>query len=134
MTIEYTLDDLSVVANQVIKNTKSNILLFDAEMGAGKTTLIKEISKQLGVTDAISSPTYALVNEYHSVDKIIYHFDFYRIQDEEEAFQIGFEEYLDTDAWIFIEWPEKVANLLPLNAQKVEIKVINNGKRVLFLR
>lgn len=103
-------------------------------MGVGKTTLIKEICKQLGVRDNISSPTYSLVNEYKGGEEnTIYHFDFYRIQEEEEAYDIGFEEYLDTNAWIFIEWPEKISNLLPENSVKIKIKLLDDGKRVLSL-
>jgi len=100
-------------------------------MGVGKTTLIKEICKQLGVKDLISSPTYSLVNEYEGNDILVYHFDFYRIKDEEEAFQIGFEEYLITNAWIFIEWPEKIMNLLPEEFEKIKINLKNDKSRVL---
>lgn len=134
MTLTYTLDELSEVAKQVIDHSKSKILLFNASMGVGKTTLITEICKQLGVTDSISSPTYSLVNEYEGDIELIYHFDFYRINDDEEAYQIGFEEYLDTDAWIFIEWPDKVKKLLPDEAQLINIEEQSDGKRVLILR
>ncbi len=131
MRIEYTLADLSDVAQQVISNVDSKILLFDASMGVGKTTLIKEICKQLGVQDVISSPTYSLVNEYRSEQGTVYHFDFYRIKDEEEAYHIGFEEYLDSGAWVFIEWPEKISNLLPNDAIRIKINLSDNEKRVL---
>ena len=87
MTIEYTLKDLPDIANKIVSNIKEKIVLFEAEMGVGKTTLIKEICKHLGVESVISSPTYSLVNEYESRDGLIYHFDFYRINDEEEAYQ-----------------------------------------------
>ncbi|WP_298540419.1 tRNA (adenosine(37)-N6)-threonylcarbamoyltransferase complex ATPase subunit type 1 TsaE [uncultured Aquimarina sp.] len=136
MTITYTLEDLSIVAKQLIYNTKntSKLLLFNAAMGVGKTTLIKEICKQLGASDTISSPTYSLVNEYKGEHNTIYHFDFYRIQDEEEAYDIGFEEYLDmVDAWIFIEWSDRISNLLPENCVKIKIDLLDDGKRVLSL-
>jgi len=133
MRLEYTLEELPFVAEKLIEHVSRKILLFDASMGVGKTTLIKEICKQLGVTDVISSPTYSLVNEYHGNQGIIYHFDFYRIKDEEEAYQIGFEEYLDSDAWVFIEWPEKVSNLLPDEAITVKIALSDNQKRILSL-
>ncbi|MBQ4801964.1 tRNA (adenosine(37)-N6)-threonylcarbamoyltransferase complex ATPase subunit type 1 TsaE [Aquimarina sp. MMG015] len=134
MKITYTLDELSQTAQHIITNSKHKTILFDAEMGVGKTTLIKEICKQLGVRDNISSPTYSLVNEYKGGEEnTIYHFDFYRIQEEEEAYDIGFEEYLDTNAWIFIEWPEKISNLLPENSVKIKIKLLDDGKRVLSL-
>ena len=134
MTITYTLKELPEVAEQIIHNAAHKIFLFNAEMGIGKTTLIKEICYQLGVDDVISSPTYSLVNEYEGKnDSIIYHFDFYRIQHEEEAYDIGFEEYLDSDAWIFIEWPEKIINLLPENSSHIKISLLENGKRQLIL-
>ncbi|MBG6129779.1 tRNA threonylcarbamoyladenosine biosynthesis protein TsaE [Aquimarina sp. EL_43] len=131
MTIEYTLQDLPDVAEKIISNVANKIILFNAEMGVGKTTLIKEICKHLGVEDIISSPTYSLVNEYESNDGVIYHFDFYRIKEEEEAYQIGFEEYLDSDAWIFIEWPEKISGLLPENSVSITINLLDNEKRIL---
>ena len=134
MKITYSLDDLTKTAQQLINNVSHKTLLFDAEMGVGKTTLIKEICKQLGVSDVISSPTYSLVNEYKGETDTIYHFDFYRIIDEEEAYDIGFEEYLDTEAWVFIEWPEKIVNLLPENSVKIKIDLLDDGKRVLSLR
>ena len=81
--------------------------------------------------DVISSPTYSLVNEYKGEESVIYHFDFYRIQHEEEAYDIGFEEYLDTNAWIFIEWPDKISNLLPGNSIEIKIQENQNNKRVL---
>ncbi len=126
MIIEYTLDQLTTTAKKIIANAEHKVFLFDADMGVGKTTLIKEICNQLGVKDVISSPTYSLVNEYQATDDVIYHFDFYRIQNEEEAYDIGFEEYLDTDAWIFIEWPEKISNLLPKNSIKISLTKKND--------
>ncbi|GAA0720518.1 tRNA (adenosine(37)-N6)-threonylcarbamoyltransferase complex ATPase subunit type 1 TsaE [Aquimarina litoralis] len=133
MKIIYTLEELSKTAEEIIENATHKTLLFDAEMGVGKTTLIKEICKQLGVVDTISSPTYSLVNEYQGKEDTIYHFDFYRIKQEEEAYDIGFEEYLDSNAWLFIEWPEKIANLLPNDSVKVKIELQDDGKRVLLL-
>ncbi len=101
-------------------------------MGSGKTTLIKEIVKQLGVDEVASSPTFSLVNEYHS-DKgeIIYHFDFYRIENEEEAFDIGVEEYFYSDHWCFIEWPEKVENLLPLESVAIHLTINQDTTRTI---
>lgn len=133
MTTVYTLAELPEVARNIIANSKNKILLFDAEMGAGKTTLIKEICLQLGVSSIISSPTFSLVNEYESKDGLVYHFDFYRINDEEEAYNIGFEEYLSTDAWIFIEWPGKVKNLLPIECTEISIKIVENEMRELTI-
>ncbi len=91
------------------------IYAFNGEMGAGKTTFIKAICEELGVTDVINSPTFAIVNEYRSDTsaELIYHFDFYRINNIEEAYNIGVEDYLESGALCFIEWPEKIRELLP---------------------
>lgn len=130
MNKTYGLLELSDVAKEVIKETSSKKLLFFGEMGSGKTTLIKEICKQLGTDDIISSPTFSLVNEYQtSNQEVIYHFDFYRIEDEEEAYDIGIEDYFNSDAWCFIEWPNNIENLLPLEATNLNITILDNGKR-----
>lgn len=135
MNENYSLENLPSIAYQVIENASNKILLFYGDMGSGKTTLIKEICKQLKVEDAISSPTFSLVNEYHSGSgEKIYHFDFYRIEDENEAYDIGFEDYLDSNNWCFIEWPENVENLLPLDAVEVKISIVNNQKRNIQLK
>ena len=99
-------------------------------MGVGKTTLIKETCKQLGINDVTSSPTFSLVNEYQNAKgEIVYHFDFYRIDNEEEAMDIGIEEYFYSDALCLVEWPEKIENLLPLNATKIQLTELEDGKR-----
>ena len=100
-------------------------------MGVGKTTLIKELVKQLGVMEISSSPSFSIVNEYDTPQGAIYHFDFYRIKDITEAFDIGFEDYLYAGNYIFIEWPEKIDQLLPENANRIDIKINNNGSRTL---
>lgn len=131
MEITYKLDELAAVATQIIEKAENKILLFKGEMGAGKTTLIKEIVKQLGSTDRVSSPTFSLVNEYSSKNGSIYHFDFHRIEDINEAYDMGFEEYVFSDAWKLIEWPEKIMELLPEKPVCVEIKTSANNKRKL---
>ena len=119
-----TLDVLDHVAQDIVSVLSENkIILFYGEMGSGKTTLIKEICKQLGVTDSMSSPTFALVNEYHTADhKTMYHFDLYRIKDIAECFDIGMEEYLYSGHYCFIEWPDIALPLLPENRVKVFIE------------
>jgi tRNA threonylcarbamoyladenosine biosynthesis protein TsaE len=130
MTITYTLDELPEIALKIIKSTQHKNLLFYGEMGSGKTTLIKTLIKQLGVNDYVSSPTFSLVNEYLSAkNETIYHFDFYRIEQEEEALDIGIEDYFDKNAWCFIEWPENVENLLPLNALSIQIQILDEFTR-----
>ena len=135
MIKNYALEELPAIAQEVIKSTKSKVLLFYGEMGVGKTTLIKEIVKQLESSDNVSSPTFSLVNEYHTVngDKI-YHFDFYRINHENEALDIGVEEYFYSNCWCLIEWPNKVENLLPLNSVTITITASSDELRTIELR
>lgn len=125
----YTLNTISEVASILIANATSGIFLFYGEMGVGKTTLIKEIALQLGVTEAITSPTFSIVNEYLGNKKTIYHFDFYRIVDETEALDIGIEDYFNREAWIFIEWPDKIKKYLPKNANSINLTTNSDGSR-----
>ncbi len=130
MNKTYDLNEISDIAKDVISKAKHKIILFYGEMGSGKTTLIKEIVKQLGVEDTVNSPTFSLVNEYHTrKGEIIYHFDFYRIEQEEEALDIGIEEYFYSNHWCFIEWPNKVENLLPLESVAIRLTKNQNKKR-----
>jgi len=105
------------------------VLLFYGEMGSGKTTLIKAMCDQLGVTGVTSSPTFAIVNEYHSAEGPLYHFDFYRIKSEQEAFDLGYEEYFYSGRYCFVEWPEKISGLLPAGAIRVDIVALTDGRR-----
>lgn len=109
------------------------ILLFYGDMAAGKTTLIKALCSYLGVTDDTSSPTFSIVNEYSSPKGIIYHFDFYRLQSEQEAYDLGYEEYFYSGNYCFVEWPEKIKNLLPENAVTVRISILPDGVREIAL-
>jgi tRNA threonylcarbamoyladenosine biosynthesis protein TsaE len=128
------LSELTNVAREILSQSKSKILLFYGEMGAGKTTLIKEICSLLDIEDKISSPTFSLVNEYKSRQgESVYHFDFYRIEDEEEAMDIGFEEYIDSEKWCLIEWPQNIENLLPLKSSAIQIQILENGNRSLTI-
>lgn len=105
---------------------------FEGEMGAGKTTFIKEICKALGSTENISSPTFSIVNQYSTARGIpIYHFDFYRLKNEQEAFDMGYEEYFNEKAYCLIEWPEKIKGLLPKDIIQVRIEV-NNQVRTIY--
>ena len=135
MNIIYSLEDLSEVAAAIIASVKNKTLLFYGEMGVGKTTLIKEICKQLNVLDKISSPTFSLVNEYQTSKKeAVFHFDFYRIINEEEALDMGIEEYLYNNDWCLIEWPQNVENLLPLDSVEIHLSIIENGQRNLQIK
>jgi tRNA threonylcarbamoyladenosine biosynthesis protein TsaE len=98
-------------------------------MGAGKTTLIKSLCECLGTTEPITSPTFSIVNEYAGNGNKIYHFDFYRLKDQTEALDMGYEEYFYSDAYCFVEWPEKIPDLLPDHYVSINIKVIDNNSR-----
>ncbi len=135
MVKSYSLGKLAEIAKEVIAHSKYKVLLFYGEMGVGKTTLIKEIVKQLGVLDNVSSPTFSLVNEYHSINKEkVYHFDFYRINKEEEAMDMGVEEYFYSNCWCLVEWPNKIENLLPLKTVTITITVNENEMRTIELK
>jgi tRNA threonylcarbamoyladenosine biosynthesis protein TsaE len=135
MNTTYSLEKLPEVAAAIIATAKNKTLLFYGEMGVGKTTLIKEICKQLDVLDKISSPTFSLVNEYQtSKEEAVFHFDFYRITNEEEAFDMGIEEYLYNNDWCLIEWPQNVENLLPLESFEIHLSILENGQRNLQIK
>lgn len=135
MKLKYSLKELPNIATHIINNVANKTVLFYGEMGIGKTTLIKELLKQLGSDDLVSSPTFSLVNEYWSKKEgKIYHFDFYRIENEEEALDIGIEDYFGNHNWCFIEWPENIKNLLPLNAVEIYLSLNEDGKRSLEIK
>lgn len=123
--ISYNLLDLEKIAYSILKKTQGmKKFIFIGDMGVGKTTLIKELSLQLGVNDAITSPTFSIVNEYNSLkDLKVYHFDLYRIKDENEALDFGIEEYLYSDDYCFIEWPERISRLINSNVVEIKIKL-----------
>ena len=112
----------------------NTIFAFYGKMGAGKTTFIKAICEEMGVEDAVTSPTFAIVNEYHTAeDDLIYHFDFYRIKREEEVYDIGYEDYIESGCPCFMEWPELIENLLPEDTVKVTIEEQADGTRLVTL-
>lgn len=135
MTITYSLNEIEQVAKEILSIPQlKKVITFDAEMGAGKTTLIKALVKELGVVDNSSSPTFSLVNEYQTENgETVYHFDLYRLNSEEEAYDMGVDEYFYSGNWCFIEWPEKTPNLIPINHANISIKVLEDGKRELTI-
>jgi tRNA threonylcarbamoyladenosine biosynthesis protein TsaE len=125
-----TISDLPSVASAIIKHSAhSRIFLFYGEMGAGKTTLIKSLCESLGVMEPVTSPTFSIVNEYIGASQKIYHFDFYRLKNQTEALDLGYEEYFYSGAWCFIEWPEKIPDLLPHHFIEIKIKLLGNEAR-----
>ena len=131
-----SLQSLPEAAEAIIANSgSSGVVAFFGEMGAGKTTLIREICEQLGVSDTVTSPTFALVNHYMSGNGAdIYHFDFYRIEKLEEAYDLGYDEYFDSGALCLVEWPEKIEQLLPPETLKVNIKVTGPESRLITIQ
>jgi len=133
MEIKITsLDNIREAAKQFIAAMEDNtVFAFYGKMGAGKTTFIKAICEELGVTDVINSPTFAIVNEYRSDEtgELIYHFDFYRIKKLDEVYDMGYEDYFYSGALCFIEWPELIEEVLPGDAVKVTIEEVEDGTR-----
>lgn len=127
-----SLDNIREAAREFISQIGENrVFAFYGKMGAGKTTFTKAICEELGVQDAINSPTFAIVNEYEAGDgSAIYHFDFYRIKRLSEAYDIGIDDYFYSGNLCFIEWPELIEELLPENAVRVEIEELTDGRRV----
>jgi tRNA threonylcarbamoyladenosine biosynthesis protein TsaE len=121
-------------ASEIIKFAEdSRIFLFYGDMGAGKTTLIKALCERLGTTETVTSPTFSIVNEYEGNDERIYHFDFYRLKNETEALDMGYEEYFYSGAYCFIEWPEKIPNLLPDHYISIKISVEDDNLRQIII-
>lgn len=125
------LKSLHSVAEKLIEQFPGHrIFAFYGKMGAGKTTFIQSVCQVLGTNDNVTSPTFALINEYKTIDqKSIFHFDFYRIKELEEAFDLGYEDYLYSGDYCLIEWPEMIEPLLPANIVKVKIEVMDDGAR-----
>jgi len=125
------LESLDNISKRIIDaSKKTKIITFHGEIGSGKTTLIKRILYNMNVKDLVKSPTFSIVNEYLTFEnKLIYHFDFFRIQNEFQALEIGFDEYLRSNNHCLIEWPEKIKNLLPSELLKIKIKLLEDNKR-----
>lgn len=132
MTVSFeSLDELEEVAHLLIQDAGSqHIWLFEGEMGAGKTTLIKALCRVLDVVSVVQSPTFGLVNEYTTQQgEPVYHFDCYRLRNEAEALDIGVEEYFDSGSYCFVEWPERIRNLWPASYFSIQLTADLTGKR-----
>ena len=134
--IIYTIEGLEKVSKEILGNVSSKTLCFYGEMGAGKTTLIKTLVRSLGGGDQANSPTFGIVNEYQSQkgELLGYHFDFYRLDSEEEALDLGLEDYFSQDTWIFIEWPEKIGSQLPKNYTRISLEIIDPVTRQIQIK
>jgi tRNA threonylcarbamoyladenosine biosynthesis protein TsaE len=131
----FSLDEIDAIAKKILSENPQKVILFNGNMGVGKTTLIKALAKNLGVNDVTSSPTFSLVNEYQANNnEMLFHFDVYRLKNETEAMDMGIEEYLYSGNWCFIEWAEKIPNLIPNEHSIITIELLNDGKRKLTLQ
>ena len=133
--VKFTLDEIEEVAKSLIHEINDvNLVLFKGELGSGKTTLIKSILKNIGVKENITSPTFSIVNQYSIPNQLINHFDLYRIKSLKELDVIGFEEYLESEAVCFIEWPEVAMSKIVGNYLEIYIKFINKKTREITLK
>jgi tRNA threonylcarbamoyladenosine biosynthesis protein TsaE len=128
----HTIDELKSVAQNIISQFQHKVILFEGEMGAGKTTFIKVLVEEMGTQDEISSPTFSIVNEYETQKGKVFHFDMYRIKSEEEAMDFGVEEYLYSGNYCLIEWPSKIENLIPEEHHIVKIIAEENFRTIIF--
>ena len=134
MEISFNIDEIDNVARDVLAYGNSNNLLFYGAMGVGKTTLIKAIAKQLGVSDNISSPTFSLVNEYDGLRGKVCHYDFYRIKSLDEVLDLGLDEYLESDFYNLIEWPDKIVGLIPQSHIEIKLTQKDKERRIAHIR
>jgi tRNA threonylcarbamoyladenosine biosynthesis protein TsaE len=128
-----SLDDLPKAAETFLKAVANgSVVALSGELGAGKTTFIQSLCRALGVHEEVSSPTFAIVNEYFTAGgESVFHFDLYRVEEPDELFDLGYEEYFYSGAWCFIEWPEKASHLIPEDAVTIRIEVTKDGSREL---
>ncbi len=134
MEIIYGLEDIDIVAEKLIKEVQSKIILLYGTMGVGKTTLVKSMVKALGSHDEVSSPTFSILNEYMLKNGKLFHFDLYRIEDIEEALNFGIEDYLYSEEWVLIEWPELIKSILPNEYDEVYLTESSENKRKIVIK
>ena len=131
-----SLEDINSVAKQFIELVgERRVFAMYGPMGVGKTTFVKAVCEELGVDDTINSPTFAIVNEYRTPeDKVVYHFDFYRIEDVQEAYDFGYEDYFYSKAMCFIEWPERIESILPSDVVNLNFTEEEDGRRIIHVQ
>lgn len=131
--IAFSLGEIGSLAKKLIKlGEHQSVWILNGPMGAGKTTLVKALVAERGIVENVTSPSFSIVNEYQDKDgRLIYHFDFYRIKNEAEAFDIGTEEYFDSGNWCLVEWPEKIPSLLKLNYFELQLEIIDEQTRLI---
>ncbi|APY12870.1 tRNA (adenosine(37)-N6)-threonylcarbamoyltransferase complex ATPase subunit type 1 TsaE [Seonamhaeicola sp. S2-3] len=133
MKLTYTLDNINNVAKEIINNATSKTIFLYGDMGVGKTTLVKSLVEYLGSNEEVSSPTFSIVNEYEAKENLIYHFDLYRINNLEEAFSFGIEDYLYSNEWVIVEWPELIEDIEIEQYNRIEIELNEDNSRTLTL-
>jgi tRNA threonylcarbamoyladenosine biosynthesis protein TsaE len=134
MDIIYTIDQTNEIAAQLVQQYASKpVWVFQAPMGAGKTTLIAAIGKAMGIQEPMSSPTFSIMNEYQVQGKLIYHMDWYRLENEADARQAGVEAALEEADMSLVEWPEKASNLVPDNAVVMHIEILDPNRRRIYI-
>ncbi|MDN3707506.1 tRNA (adenosine(37)-N6)-threonylcarbamoyltransferase complex ATPase subunit type 1 TsaE [Myroides ceti] len=135
MKFTFSLQEIDNIAEKIVHLSSSKIFLFNGAMGAGKTTFIKALAKQMGINDIANSPTFSIVNEYHTNEgQPLYHFDLYRLKNEEEAYDIGLDEYFYSGNYCFIEWPEKASHIIPEQYHTIDFEIIDeNTRRITFI-
>lgn len=134
MNLTYSLKDIKLAAEFIVNNSKTNRFLFVGLMGAGKTTVIKELCCCLGVTDLVSSPTFSIINQYKLNNDFIFHMDLFRLEKVNEIVDSGITEYLDQQKTVIVEWPEILLKNFNFNYTKIKIKIITKNKRKLYLK
>jgi len=132
ISVNYNFSEIAAATRELINYAgNQKIFLFYGDMGAGKTTFIKSLCANLGAHESVTSPTFSIVNEYSCDKNKIYHFDFYRLKNQNEALDLGYEEYFYSGNYCFIEWPEKIDGLLPPHYIRIDIQVLDDNNRLL---